>query len=303
MSTKQNLSNNKNNKNSLNNIYSSYQINSHIMNKINNIKNKFNNREDIFRNGSSSKRKKIYVNALNNKTFALKYISVNKSLFSPKNKNNQKIGFNINNDDKKTLQINRIKKNKFTLNNDFIKREYSTITIVPQIKRDSKVKKIFSNRKMIINHKKSNSIQWPNYSIKKFLRTDKSLSIDNSNNSQINSAVREFNKIKTLTMKNNNKSPILNIDNLSDRFIKRKHVNKCLHNFLLPYGDKRTDNRGRNENSIKMGNSHIKENSISFINKNYMNSCDNFSKNNKCFNIIYNNTQDLSRDFTNNNKK
>ena len=295
----QNLNNNSNSKNNLNNIYSSYQMNSQLINKVNNIKNnnKFNNnKEEISQNGNQSKNKKIYVDPLNNKTYFIKYISVNKSLFSPKNNNHQKIGFNNNNDDKKTLQINRIKKSKYLLNNEFVNREYSTITIGPSIKNDVKVKKIFSNRKIMINHKKSNSIQWPFSSIKKYVKTDKSLSIENTSNSQIYSAMKEFNKIKSKTMKNSNKSPISGANTISEGFIKQSHVNKNFHNFLFPYADKKSDNKGRNENNVKMVNDYMKENSISFLHRNYMSSCDNFSKNNKSVNIAYNNSQDRSRD-------
>ena len=45
-----------------------------------------------------------------------------------------------------------------------------------------------------------------------------------------------------------------------------------------------------------MVNDYMKENSISFLYRNYMSSCDNFSKNNKSVNIAYNNSQDRSRD-------
>ena len=311
ISSNHNLSHNKNNKNNVNNIYSSYQMNSQLINKVNISKNKFNKKEDIFQNNNSSKNKNVLIDSIGNKTYSIKYISVNKSLFSPKYSNNHKIGFNNNNnnnikDDNKTLQINRIKKNKYKLNNELPKREYNTISIDPTCKKDVKVKKIISNKRIIIKHKKSNSIQWHDNSFKRSIKKEKSLSIENDSNSQIRSDMKKINELKNQILKNNNKSlPNSILNTASDGFRKNNKVNKCLTNFLMPYADKKSDNRGRNDNNYKIGNDYIKDNSLSFLQKNYMNrtSCENYSNNDRSFNIVYNNSQEVCKDISLNIKK
>ena len=73
----------------------------------------------------------------------------------------------------------------------------------------------------------------------------------------------------------------------------------------MPYADKKNDNRGRNDNNYKISNDYIKDNSLSFLQKNYMNrtSCENYSNNDRSFNIVYNNSQEVCKDINLNIKK
>ena len=304
---------NKENNNSINNIYSSYQMNSQLINRVNFSKNKnrINSREEIFRNNNTSKNnnKNETMDSLNNQTYSIKYISVNKSLFSPKNNKNSKINYtNSNNNENKTLQINRIKKNKYLLNNNLTNREYNTITIEPSnINKEVRVKKPIINNRVIIKHKKANSIQCPEDSIKNLMenKNEKNLSIENENScSHVYSAIRKLNKIKNQSMKNNNSLPSSILSNLSDGFKKsnQAYSQKCLANYLMPYADRKKDNRGRNDN-YKIGSDYIKDNTLSFFHKTFINrtSCgDNLNRKKNSSNMIYNNSVEIRSGINNN---
>ena len=320
-STKNNIikntkySNNKENNNSINNIYSSYQMNSQLINRINNSKNKnkLNCKEEFIRNTNISKinNKNETIDSLNNKTYSIKYISVNKSLFSPKNNNNSnksKITYNnsSNNINKKTLQINRKKKSKYTLNQNITNKEFNTITIAPKHNnKEVGAKKSIINNRVIIGHRKSNSIQWPENSIKNLIKDkyEKNLSIENENNcSHVYSAIRKLNKIKNQTLKNNNSPTSSILNNISDVFEKNNQTysQKYLANFLMPYSDKRNDNRGRNDNA-RIGDEYIKDNTLSFFQKTFIYGTS-YGENNgteKNFSNIYNNSIEIYRDINN----
>ena len=297
-----------NNKNSINNIYSSYQMNSQLINRINNSKNKnrLNNKEEIFNNCNNvSKTKNETIDSLNNKTYSIKYISVNKSLFSPKcNKHNKLHG-------KKTLQINRLVKSKYILNNNLSNREYNTISIDPNIKNEVKVKKILTNKKIYIKHRKANTIQWSDNSLKKLIlgKKENSLSNENNMNSHAHSGVKIIPQIKgnNHTLKKYTKSlPPSILCTIAEGFRKNKKINKSLTKFLMSYADKKYDNRGRNINHFNSGAEHVKDNSLSYLQKTIMNrtSCENNSNNDKnSFNNIYNNSQEIFRDINFNIKK
>ena len=304
---------NKKNNNSINNIYSSYQMNSQLINRVNFSKNKnrINNREEIFLNNNTSKNnnKNETMDSLNNQNYSIKYISVNKSLFSPKNNKNSKINYNnSNNFENKTLQINKIKKNKYLLNNNLTNREYNTITIEPSnINKEVRIKKQIINNRVFIKHKKANSIQRPGDSIKSLManKYEKNLSIENENScSHVYSAIRKLNKIKNQSMKNNNSLPLSILRNLSDGFKKsnQAYSQKCLANFLMPYADRKKDNRGRNDNS-KIGSDYIKDNTLSFFHKTFINrtSCgDNLNRKRNSSSMIYNNSVEIRRGINNN---
>ena len=303
-STKNNL--NVNSKtNNKNNIYSSYQINSQIINKVNSSKNKSKiiKKQEIFnKNGlSKNKKKNETIDALNNQFYSIKYISVNKSLFSQKNFKKGKIGFD--NKDKKELQTNRIK-NKYILNNNNLSnRECQTIIIEPNVNKEIKIKKAIINSRINTRHRKANSIQCQD-SIKKLIneKKGKSLSLENDNNNHIYSAIRKLNLIKNQSLKDYNKSlpsSVINT-NLKDDFRKNKQIKsqKCLTHFLMPYSEKRNDKKGRNSNTIsKIGEDYIKNNSLSFFQKALINrtSCDNYNNKKNIFNTIYNNSNEISK--------
>ena len=303
-STKNNLNENQKINNNKSNIYSSYQMNSQIINRVNNSKNKNKiiKKEGIFHKNILSKNIKKHEtkDVLNNKTYSIKYISVNKSLFSPKNYKKRKIEYNnsSNNKDEKASQINKINKNKYISNNNnnLSNREFQTIE--PRIcNKEVKVKNTIINNRLIIKHRKANSIQCSGNSVSQIIngKKEKSLSIenDNNNNSHIYSAIRKLNQIKNQSLKNNNKSlPSSVRNNLTDVFKKNKQINsqKCLTYFLMPYSEKRNENKGRNTNISAIGEEYIKDNSLSFLQKTLINrtSCDNYYNNEKnSFNNIY----------------
>ena len=300
--------------NNKNNIYSSYQMNSQLINRLNNIKNKnrVNNKEIIFQHYASKNINKNETPS-NNKTYSIKYISVNKSLFSPKDKKEIKVGINSSkkNNDDKTIQINRIKKNKYILNNNLINREYKTITPDKNISnKKGKIKKEIINKRFIVKHRKTNSIQYPDNSIKHLIKgqNDKLLSIENKRHSHIYSAIKKLTQIKNQTIKNNKSLPSSIIKSKTDGFKTNNQRNsqKCLTSFLLPYVDKKIENKGRNDNNSKLDSDYNKDNSLSFLQQTFMNktSCENyFNIEKSSFNGNYNNSSDLCRDINFNYKK
>ena len=260
---------NKNNLNNLNNIYSSYQINSQLMNKIN--KNNTQNKDEINQANNIPKNVKNEIMD-SNKTYLIKYISVNKSLFTPKNQNH-KIDFN--NNDKKTLQLNRIRKNKFILNNN-LNKEYKTVIIEPQHIDDKnivKVKKI--NNRLNIKHKKSYSIQFHENSIKNLIQKnkEKTLFIGNenfNNNNNFFFTKKKIENIKTNTSKNKNSfSSIIKTFTDGFRTNENKNNQKYLNYFMKSY-DERRNNIGRNFNYSHIIN-ESKDNSLSFLQKTFVN--------------------------------
>ena len=286
------------NNNSINNIYSSYQKNSQLINRVTNSKNKNNNKEKEFQNNNVSNKNETIDSS---KTYSIKYISVNKSLFSPKNNKRPKGEFNnSNNIENKTLQINRIKKSNYILNNNSLSnREFKTITIGVNKDNQTKFKKTLINNKLLLKHRKSNSIQWPEKSIKRFIRGRKdnnNLSIENEN-SHMHSITKKFSKNKS---HNKNKTlPSSILKSLADGFRKKNQTysQKSLTFYLMPYADRKNDNRGRNDNFSRICKDYNKDNSLSFLQKSFMNrtSCDNYYNSEKNFNLIYNNSVEISR--------
>ena len=303
----QKLNNAINNKNGINNIYSSYQMNSQLINRVNNNKNRINKKEEIFNNNNISKNnnKNETKDSINNKTYSINYISVNKSLFSPKNNKEPKIAFKNSNTkkDKKTIQINRIKKNKYILNNNLSNREYNTISIESNNNNELNINKNMINNRLIIKHKKSNSNQYPENSIKQIIKgkKEKSLSIESDNNSHIYSAVRKLIKIKKHSMKNNKSLPSSIINTITDGFRNNNQTysQKCLTYFLMPYADRKNDNKGRNENNSRIGNVYIKDNSLNIFHKTFMNrtsSGNNFyNEKNNLNKVYYNNSVEICK--------
>ena len=300
-SNKNNLNFNSKNEeiNNGNNIFSSLQIKNKFFNRLNNSKNKNikKKKEEISKSNIISKNinENETIDSLDNKNNSIKYISVNKSLFSPK----YGIGFHKTNniDDN-----NRINKNKYLLNkNNLLNREYKTITLESHHNnKEIKIRKTFMKNKLIIKHRKANSIQWPEKSLKNLILEKKENSL--SNNSHNNSAIRKFFQIKEKSLKNkNNKSLPYSIRNsLTDRTIKNNKVNsqKFLNNSLKSYADKRKDNRGRNNNSSKIGEEYIKNNSLNFFKTTFINRmiCDNYLNNEiNNFNMTYNNSIEISK--------
>ena len=306
----QKLNNTINNKNGINNIYSSYQMNSQLINRVSNNKNKINNKEEIYNNDNISKNnnKNETKDSINNKTYSINYISVNKSLFSPKSNKEPKITFkntNIKND-KKTIQINRIKKNKYILSNNLSNRDYKTISIESNINNEMNINNKIINNRLIIKHKKSNSIQYPENSIKQIIKgkKEKSLSIESDNNSHIYSAVRKLIKIKKQSVKNNKSLPSSIINTVTDGFRNNNQTfsQKCLTYFLMPYADRKSDNRGRNENNSRIGNVYIKDNSLNYFHKTFMNrtSCGNnfYREKNSLNKVLYNNSMEICKNIS-----
>ena len=254
-------------KNSMNNIYTSYQINSQLISKVNKNKNSFIKKDEIFTNHNISKNEIKNETIEPNKTFSIKYISVNKSLFSPKNIQKQKVTLN-NNKNNKRLPINRIKKNKCKINNNLSNREYNTLLIdLNDNKNEVKVIKGKDSNK--IRHKKSNSIQCREHSIKKLLqgKAREGLFME-KNNSNLYTVIKKINHFQNHTTKNSN-SISYSINNFIDGFKNKNNNQKYLNYFLKSYADRRKD-RGRNENS-KIVNDSFKDNSSSILQKTFIN--------------------------------
>ena len=244
-----------------NNIYSSYQINSHLMNKSNNSNSSKKSKRDklLYNNINSSKNNTIEQNNTNGQSY--KYISVNKSLFSPKNDTNDK------NNNKKSRKSN----NKL-INTDAFPGEYNTISNDIPRKKDSKHKKNIVNKKIYINHRKANSIQLLENSLKKMSleshgKIEKSSSKENKkniNNKSYNlfSVLRKISEIKNKSLQKNSQPSSMTVDNLNSNKQKEEYFNLT----MFPYSFKKNVNKGRNEKNNN--NSKISgDNSFSYMNK------------------------------------
>lgn len=283
--------------NNIRNIYTSYQKNSQLINKVNNVKNKSrsNNKDEMLQKYISKNiNKNETIDSINNKTYSTKYISVNKSLFSPAIRKKSKKGLNNskNRDEKVIHQINRIKKKKYILDNNLSIREYKTITIDRNNNREVIVKKAILNKKPYFNHRKANSIQWPDNSIKQIIKEKKDQleTIDNEKHSFIYSAIKKISQIRNQTLKNNKSLSSSMKKSLHDGFNTNNQMNnnKSLSYFLMPYDDKNKDKKGRNDN-YKVGSEYIKDNSLNFLQQTSMNKTipDNYFNNEKSsFNIL-----------------
>ena len=184
-------------------------------------------------------------------------------------------------------------------NNTLSNREFKTITIGVNKDNPAKFKKTFINNKLPIKQRKSNSIQWPEKSIKRFIkgrRDNHNLSIENENSRRY-SASRKFSKNKNHS--NNKSLPSSILNNLNEGFRKKNQTysQKSFTYYLMPYSDKRNENRGRNDNFSKIYKDYNKDNSLSFLQKTFMNrtSCDNYFYSEKNFNFINNNSVEISR--------
>ena len=277
----QNLSNNSSN--GMKNIYSTYQMNSQLINRLSkNInKNIIENKEDLLQYYSLSKNKNEIKNKnkkkesmSKNKTNSIKYISVNKSLFSPKYNKNNKLELNTN--DNKTIQTNKKPITKMIINDNFTNGNYNTITLDSKIQKKVKIKKIIKCSKIYNKHNKSNSEN----SLKQLMmgNKQKSLSNENDRDNKIYSSIRRLSQIKNnnnQTIKKNNKSlPPSILTTITEGFIKNKKMNKCLANCLMSYTEKNRDNKGRNTNNYNDYNivsDLIKDNTLSFMQNTFMN--------------------------------
>ena len=313
------------NKNNSNNIYSSYTINSKIMNKPKKNLKKIIKKEDYLQNTNNSKNDNT-IDSYNKNSYSIKYISVNKSLFSPNNNLNTK----VQNDNfiKKSRQINRIKKNK-NINNsissnlpsqDFI---YSTLSIETQKKKDFKIKRNIikgyhnNNRyAKIKRHRKANSIQYPDSTLKKMNipqgRRDKSNSNEKYNNDSHNnsynlfSVLKKISEIKNKSLRKNSPFSSSKASTISENFKKinlpTSQRNSNSISTMMAYKEKKNNNKGRNEynniiNFKNVENSNIESfNDKTIINKTLINKSnnENYSVNDKnSFNIYYNNSNDM----------
>ena len=313
------------NKNNSNNIYSSYTINSKIMNKPKKNLKKIIKKEDYLQNTNNSKNDNT-IDSYNKNSYSIKYISVNKSLFSPNNNLNTK----VQNDNfiKKSRQINRIKKNK-NINNsissnlpsqDFI---YSTLSIETQKKKDFKIKRNIINGynnnnryAKIKRHRKANSIQYPDSTLKKMNipqgRRDKSNSNEKYNNDSHNnsynlfSVLKKISEIKNKSLRKNSPFSSSKASTISENFKKinlpTSQRNSNSISTMMAYKEKKNNNKGRNEynniiNFKNVENSNIESfNDKTIINKTLINKSnnENYSVNDKnSFNIYYNNSNDI----------
>ncbi len=280
-----------------NNIYSSYRNNSKLMNKTNNnswSKNKKG--KTIIKKDKSNPK-----NARNNNkddTFdinnncgnSVKTIAVNKSkLFSPSK------GLTIKR--KIYNKYNNPQQMKNMLMNNKQAKEYNTTTIDTQKRRENKKKPI--KKRFFVNHRKANSIQFLDNSLKK-LNNNNRKNEKCFSNSKINGSNNLFSVLrKIIEIKNKNLSKNTPQSSLPNNSKKYKKINdeslaNTINYTMAPYVDKKKGNvnKGRNEKFInKNTGDSLYFNSMSLMNKT---TYDNYSNNDKnTFNVYYN-----SIDFT-----
>ncbi len=293
-SKKRNKSSNKN-KNCPNNIYSSYQINSKLINKTNNNSYKKSKKGEFFQKEKSiSKTKKKNNNdtiEINNNTYSIKYISVNKStLFSPNKSFKIKKNINLNNNKKQSKIKPKI------INNNKPVLEYNTKNLDSHHIKESKSKKRLINKKFL-NHRKANSIQIAENSLKHMSinsKNEKSLSNDKNNNSNtLFSVLRKISEIKNKNLnKNTPQSSLTNTitnNSKTNQQINERNEGNNFHYMMASYADKKSKNKGRNEKNIKnnkITGDFIRDNSLSFMNKTTYDNYSNYDKN--YYNVYYN---------------
>jgi hypothetical protein len=282
-----------------NNMYSSYKNNTKLMNKARNdsfqkykkVKTINNNEKSKEKSNPKAFRKSndytIDINAINNNS--IKTIAVNKSkLFSPN----------------KCLTIKRKIYNKYSnptqmknliVNNNSKSKDYNTATIDSQKRREIKRKPI--KKKFFGNHRKANSIQILDNSLKKLSNNRKNEKcLSNSKNNRSNnlfSVLRKIIEIKNKNLiKNTPQSSLVNNTFLNNSK-KNKKINEdnqgnTINHAMIPYADKRkgNGNRGRNEKYVDKNTD-----SVSFMNKT---TYDNYSNNDKNNLNAYYNSIDFS---------
>ena len=232
------------------NVFPSYKSNHKLMNKINKGKKKI-----IERNNYS----KPNLNDISSKN----YISVNKSLFSSKIKNNTK--------EKEQIQTNKIRSNY--LINSPINKKSEKFSIEEMYKIPT-----IPNKNVIISqsnkiHKKNNSGQFLENSLKKLIIHDKNHSVltesKRYNNIFPGFRIRNKNKIKEQNSKKNNSLPSTIFHSLTKTSNKYKNsINKnVVIDYMTPYTT-RVSLKKRNENII---NDFIKDNSLNLMHSSLLN--------------------------------
>ena len=248
--------------NSNNNIYSSYQINSQLINKLNNGNNNKNKKEEYLHNKNNTYRDMNKNNTIDSNVYYCKYISVNKSLFSPINE----LKIKDNSDNNK--QAKQYKKKNYFKNNIPLP-EYNTISNEFPKRKEIKLKKNAISNQTSINHRKANSIQIVDNSIKKIniIKKEKSFSNEKNNikNKNLQSVLKKINDIKNL--KKNYESESITAGNLIKN--KVKNNKNQLNNNMFPYIEKKKNNKGRNEKN---------DNSFNFMSKTTYNYYPNWKK-------------------------
>ena len=280
------------NKNCPKNIYSSYKINSHLINKNYNNSYKKSINKEFFQNDKSisiTRNRNSNDNVdINNNTYSTKYISVKKNIvFSPHK--TLKINNNIyNNYNKKQSQI----KHKYINSKIIPERENKTITSDNHKRNEIKGKKTPINKRFLINHRKANSIQFVERDSLKRLnnnrKSDKSLSNDSNKSNNLFSVLRKISEIRNKNLKKNTPHSLLTNtftkDSKKIKPITERYGRKTLNYTMEAYVDKKKVNKGRNEknyNNTKITVDSIKDYSLSFMNKTtYDNNSNNNDKNN-----------------------
>ena len=230
------------------NVFPSYKSNHKLMNKINKGK-----KQIIERNNYP----KPNINDISTK----KYISVNKSLFSSKIKNNTK--------EKEQIQTNKIRSN-YLINSPINKKsEKFSIEEIYKIPTIPNKNVIIKSNKI---HKKNNSGQFHENSLKKLIIHDKNHSVltetKRYNNIFPGFRIRNKNKIKEQNSKKNNSLPSTIFHSLTKSTNKHKNNNNnVIIDYMTPYTT-RVSLKKRNENII---NDFIKDNSLNLMHSSLLN--------------------------------
>ena len=244
-----------------NNIYSSYQINSQLINKINNTstcKNKNKNKKEEYQTNTNLYKDTNKNNTIDSNGYTFKYISVNKSLFNPiydlKRKANKK-------------KFMPSKKKNFFKNN-IPSPNYNTISNELSKRKEIKLKKNLNNQ-VWINHRKANSIQYLNKKANKLnmnsqVFKEKSLSNAKNNvkNKNLQSVLKKISDIKNI--KKNYESLSMTVDNLKRS--KQKISKKNIKDSVLPYIEMKNNIKGRND-KMNTNSKITNNNSCNFMSK------------------------------------
>ena len=163
---------------------------------------------------------------------------------------------------------NNIKKKNYFKNNIPLP-EYNTISNEFPKRKEIKLKKNAISNQTSINHRKANSIQIVDNSIKKIniIKKEKSFSNEKNNikNKNLQSVLKKINDIKNL--KKNYESESITAGNLIKN--KVKNNKNQLNNNMFPYIEKKKNNKGRNEKN---------DNSFNFMSKTTYNYYPNWKK-------------------------
>lgn len=232
-------------KNGKNNIYSSYQFNSQLINKLGNANINKIKKEDYSKNNKNIDKYLNKNNTIDSNCYSYKYISVNKSIFNQKNEVKMKETID---DNSHYFKKSRQAKKKIFFKTNMPLHEYNTISNEIPKRKEIKTKRHALNNQVLVNHRKANSIQYLDNSFKKInitSRGEKEKYFSNEKNIKNKSLLSVLKKISDIkNLKKNYESSYITVDSFKK------------NNNMIPHIEKK-NTKGRNEkfqNNSKIGN-------------------------------------------------